>query len=48
MGKALVCEEKVLQGMRESALTEDLQKIDKIYIERNGEISTIKKDYRYS
>jgi len=43
MGKALVCEEDVLQGMRKSALTEDLQKIERIYSERNGEISTIKK-----
>lgn len=43
MGKALVCEEDVLQGMRRSALTENLQKIEKIYIERNGEISAIKK-----
>lgn len=44
MNKALVCEEDVLQGMRKSALTENLDKIDKIYIERNGEISAIKKE----
>jgi uncharacterized membrane protein YcaP (DUF421 family) len=44
MGKALVCEEDVLEGVRKSALTEDLSKIDKIYIERNGEISAIKKE----
>ena len=43
MGKALVCEEDVLEGVRKSALTENLDKIDKIYIERNGEISAIKK-----
>ncbi|UAY52872.1 DUF421 domain-containing protein [Ferruginibacter albus] len=40
---ALVCKEDILQGVRKSALTEDLTKIDKIYIERNGEISAIKK-----
>ncbi|QEM05045.1 DUF421 domain-containing protein [Mucilaginibacter rubeus] len=42
--KALVCQEDILQGVRKSALTEDLTKIDKVYIERNGEISTIKKN----
>jgi uncharacterized membrane protein YcaP (DUF421 family) len=41
--KGLVCEEDVIQGVRKSALTEDLNKIDKIYIERNGEITAIKK-----
>jgi uncharacterized membrane protein YcaP (DUF421 family) len=44
MSKALVCEEDVMEGVRKSALTEDLIKIDKIYIERNGEISAIKKE----
>ena len=44
MGKALVCEEDVMQGVRKSALTENLEKIDKIYIERNGQISAIKKE----
>ncbi len=43
MGKALVCREDVLEGVRKSALTDDLTKIDRIYIERNGEISAIKK-----
>ncbi|MDB4921524.1 DUF421 domain-containing protein [Mucilaginibacter sp.] len=41
--KALVCEEDIMQGVRKSALTENLDKIDKVYIERNGEISAIKK-----
>lgn len=36
-------EEDVMQGVRKSALTEDLGKIQHIYIERNGEISAIKK-----
>ena len=41
--KALVCEEDIMQGVRKSALTEDLSLVDKVYIERNGEISAIKK-----
>lgn len=36
-------EEDVMQGVRKSALTEDLNEIRQIYIERNGEISAIKK-----
>lgn len=44
MKKALVCREDVIQGIRKSALTDSLQKIEKVYIERNGEISVIKKD----
>ncbi len=44
MDKALVCEEDVMQGVRKTALTEDINKIDKVYIERTGEISAIKKD----
>ena len=44
MGKALVCEEDVMQGVRKSALTEDLERIKLIYIERNGEITAIKKE----
>ena len=43
MDKALVCEEDVMQGVRKSALTDQLEKIDKIFIERNGEISAVKK-----
>jgi uncharacterized membrane protein YcaP (DUF421 family) len=42
--KALVCEEDIMQGIRKSALTDDLAKIDKVYIERSGEISAIKKE----
>jgi uncharacterized membrane protein YcaP (DUF421 family) len=40
---ALVCIEDVLQGVRECALTDDLSKIEIVYMERNGEISVIKK-----
>ncbi|HEY4324440.1 MAG TPA: YetF domain-containing protein [Mucilaginibacter sp.] len=41
--RALLCEEEIMQGVRKSALTDDLGKIDRIYIERNGEISVTKK-----
>lgn len=41
--KALVNEEDIMQGIRKSALTENLSVIDKVYMERNGEISAIKK-----
>lgn len=43
MKKALVCEEDLMQGIRKSALTEDMAQIDKVYMERNGDISAIKK-----
>jgi len=43
MKRAQVCEENILQGIRESALTDDLSKIDRVYIEGNGVISVIKK-----
>jgi uncharacterized membrane protein YcaP (DUF421 family) len=43
MKKALVCQEDLMQGVRKSALTEDMAKIEKVYMERNGEISAIKK-----
>jgi uncharacterized membrane protein YcaP (DUF421 family) len=43
MKKALVCKEDIMQGVRKSALTEDMGKIEKVYMERNGEISSIKK-----
>lgn len=44
MNRGLVCEEDVRQGVRESALTDDMNKIEKVYLERNGEISAIKKE----
>jgi uncharacterized membrane protein YcaP (DUF421 family) len=44
MKRALVSEEDMMQGVRESALTEDLNKIEAIYMERNGNISPIKKE----
>jgi len=43
MKDALVCQEDVMQGIRKSALTEDMSVIEKVYMERNGEISAIRK-----
>lgn len=43
METGLVCQEDIMQGVRKSALTEDMKTIEKVYIERNGEISTIRK-----
>ena len=42
--RGLVGKEDVMEGVRKSALTEDMSKIDKVYLERNGEISPIRKD----
>jgi len=43
MKKALVCKEDIMQGVRKSALTEDKNHIEKVYMERNGDISPLKK-----
>lgn len=43
MKKALLCEEDMMEGVRKSALTDDMEKIDRVYIERNGDISPLKK-----
>lgn len=43
LNTALVNRDDIIQGVRKSALTEDLNGIDKIYIEKNGEISALKK-----
>jgi uncharacterized membrane protein YcaP (DUF421 family) len=43
MKRAQVCKENIMQGIRESALTDDLNTIDRVYIERNGVISVVKK-----
>lgn len=43
MEKALVCTEDIMQGVRKSALTEDLHLIDQVFMERTGEISATKK-----
>jgi len=43
MKRAQLCKENIMQGIRESALTDDLDKIDRVYIERNGVISVVKK-----
>jgi uncharacterized membrane protein YcaP (DUF421 family) len=44
MKRALVCKEDIMQGVRKVAKTERLDKIDKIYIETNGEITVINKE----
>ena len=44
MNGALVCKEDVMQGVRKTALTESMEQIDTVHMERNGEISTVKKD----
>jgi uncharacterized membrane protein YcaP (DUF421 family) len=43
LDKALVCREDLLQGVRECALTDDMDNIESVYMERNGKISAIKK-----
>ena len=43
MDRAQVCKEDILQEVRKAALTEDLHSIEKIYIERNGEVNSVKK-----
>ena len=45
MRRALVCEEDAMEGVRKSALTDNMDKIDRVYIERNGDISPIKKEF---
>jgi uncharacterized membrane protein YcaP (DUF421 family) len=43
LARALVCEEDIMQGIRRAALTEDITQIERVYMERNGEITAIKK-----
>jgi uncharacterized membrane protein YcaP (DUF421 family) len=43
MDKALICEEEIIQEVRKTALTENLDKIEKIYMEKNGEVNSVKK-----
>ncbi len=43
MDKALICKEDILQGIRKSALTDDLNLIKYVYIEYTGEITVVKK-----
>jgi uncharacterized membrane protein YcaP (DUF421 family) len=43
MKRALLCREDIMQGVRKSTLTEDMEKIEKVYMERNGDISAIRK-----
>ena len=43
LNRAQVCKEDIMQEVRKTSLTDNLDKIDRIYIERNGEINSIKK-----
>jgi uncharacterized membrane protein YcaP (DUF421 family) len=43
MDKALVGQEDIMEEVRRKALTEDLEKVERIYMERNGEINSVKK-----
>lgn len=43
MNRAQVSREDIMQEVRKSALSEDLNAVEKIFIERNGEITTVKK-----
>ena len=43
MNRFQIGEEDVLQEVCRTALTEDMSQIDKVYVERNGEISAIRK-----
>lgn len=41
--RALISEEDVRRGIRKNAQTENLNEIEKVYMERNGEITVIRK-----
>ena len=43
MERAQVCQEDIMLWVRKACLTEDLQLIDKVYMEKNGEVSATKK-----
>jgi uncharacterized membrane protein YcaP (DUF421 family) len=42
MDRVLINEEDLMRGIRKAASTEDMNKIDKVYMEANGELSVIK------
>lgn len=42
MTRALVCEEDIMLGVRKSMMSEGMEGIESIYMERNGEISVVK------
>ncbi|NCI46436.1 DUF421 domain-containing protein [Sediminibacterium soli] len=44
MIRALTSEEDIHEALRQNALEEDLETIDKVYLERNGKISFVKKN----
>jgi uncharacterized membrane protein YcaP (DUF421 family) len=48
MEKGLLSKEDIMQGVRRSALTEDLATIERVFMERNGEISAMRKSNEMS
>lgn len=44
MSRAQICKEDIMQGIRKSALTDDLNVIRSVYIEYTGEITVVTKD----
>jgi len=43
LDKALIRRDEILQEVRKSAQTENLDQIEKIYMERNGEVNSVRK-----
>ena len=41
--RGIVNKEDIMEGVRKSALTDDMTKVDKVYLERNGDISPVMK-----
>lgn len=44
MRRALVCEEDIMLGVRRCMMSEGMDGIESIYMERNGEISVVKRE----
>lgn len=42
--KSLTCREEIMQSVRARCFSEELTQIDKIFMERNGEITIVKKE----
>jgi len=42
--RALSSEEDIMQGVRKDSMTDNIAKIDRIYMERSGEVSVIEKE----
>ncbi len=46
MKRGLVCKEDIIHGVRKFTHTENMDEVASVYIERNGEITVLKKDKR--